>query len=475
MGQSVRDVRKGQTVFDYAALTTVHLLHPPIHMPKPVRIAVLFFGIIFIASCSVSRKMQRLAGNTLFNDTVLADAHTGIAVFDVETNQFIYNYQADKYFVPASNTKIISLYAGMKYLQDSLVGLRYKEMNDTLFIVPSGDPSFLHPDFSSQPVFDFLKRQSKPITITTNNWKAKAWGEGWMWDDYNDAYMTERSCFPVYGNLIRWMQVRDSGSIAAMAREEAFIYSEPDISWKVNFSGDTASKIFSVQRAFAENKFFITQGREVNAERSVPFITNGWQSALELLKDTLGSTIDSTTTIVRTDGIIHSRPSDSLFKIMMYRSDNFFAEQTLLMAANEKLGVMDDRQMIQYLLGNDLSGFPQTPRWADGSGLSRYNLFTPKDFVWILHKMKNEFGMERLKTIFPTGGTGTLRNYYQSDSSFLYAKTGSMSGVISLSGYLYTKTGKLLIFSVLVNNHRQPAWMIRKKIELFLHDLRIKY
>jgi D-alanyl-D-alanine carboxypeptidase/D-alanyl-D-alanine-endopeptidase (penicillin-binding protein 4) len=439
------------------------------------RIVVLFFGIIFLASCSVSRNIQKLADKNLFSDSVLTDAHTGIAVFDADANKFIYNYQADKYFVPASNTKIISLYAGMKYLKDSLVGLRYKETVDTLFIVPSGDPSFLHPDFSSQPVFDFLKKQSKPIAITTNSWKAQALGEGWMWDDYNDAYMTERSPFPVYGNVIRWIQVRDSGSIAAMAREEAFIYSEPDISWKVNFSGDTAAQVFLVQRSLTENKFFITQGREINAERNVPFITNGLQSALELLKDSLGKTIDSSATIIRPDGIVHSQPSDSLFKIMMYRSDNFYAEQVLLMAANEKQGVMDDRGMIQYLLGNDLAGFPQTPRWADGSGLSRYNLFTPQDFVWVLHKMKNEFGMERLKAIFPTGGKGTLSNYYHSDSGFIYAKTGTMSGVLSLSGYLYTKTGKLLIFSVLVNNHRQPAWMIRRKMESFLHGLRVKY
>ncbi|HRP57845.1 D-alanyl-D-alanine carboxypeptidase [Agriterribacter sp.] len=439
------------------------------------RITVLFVVIILLASCSVSRNIQQLADKNLFNDSVLADAHTGISVFDAELNKFIYNYQSDKYFVPASNTKIISLYAGMKYFTDSLVGLRYKKTADTLFIIPSGDPSFLHPDFSSQPVFDFLKKQSGPIAITTNNWKARALGEGWMWDDYNDTYMTERSPFPVYGNVIRWIQVRDSGSIAAMAREEAFIYSEPDISWKVSFSGDTAAQIFSVQRFLTENRFFITQGKEVSAERKVPFITNGLQSALELLKDSLGKTIDPTSTIIRSDGIIHSQPSDSLFKIMMHRSDNFYAEQVLLMAANEKSGAMDDRQMIQYLLNNDLQGFPQAPRWADGSGLSRYNLFTPQDFIWVLHKMKNEFGMERLKTIFPTGGTGTLTNYYKKDSAFIYAKTGSMSGVLSLSGYLYTKSGKLLIFSVLVNNHRQPARMIRRKLELFLHGLRAKY
>lgn len=439
------------------------------------RIAVSSLAIILLASCSASHKIQQLAGKNLFNDTVLTDAHTGISVFDADLNKFIYNYQSDKYFVPASNTKIISLYAGMKYLADSLVGLRYKETADTLFIVPSGDPSFLHPDFASQPVFDFLKKQSKPIAVVTNNWEARALGEGWMWDDYNDAYMTERSPFPVYGNVIRWIQIRDSGSIAAMAREEAFIYSEPDISWKVNFSGDTAAQAFSVQRFLTENKFFITQGKETNAEQQVPFITNGLGSGLELLRDSLGKAIDSTSTIIQPDALIHSRPSDSLFRIMMYRSDNFYAEQVLLMAANEKFGIMNDRQIISYLLNHNLQGLPQAPRWADGSGLSRYNLFTPKDFIWVLHKMKNEFGMERLKAIFPTGGEGNLANYYHNDSGFIYAKTGSMSGILSLSGYLYTKSGRLLIFSVLVNNHRQPAWLLRRKIASFLHAVRVKY
>jgi D-alanyl-D-alanine carboxypeptidase/D-alanyl-D-alanine-endopeptidase (penicillin-binding protein 4) len=269
--------------------------------------------------------------------------------------------------------------------------------------------------------------------------------------------------------------VRDSGSIAAMAREEAFIYSEPDISWKVNFSGDTASEIFSVQRALTENKFFITQGREKNARRDVPFITNGLQSTLELLKDTLGKAIDSSATIINPDGIICSQPSDSLFRIMMHRSDNFFAEQTLLMAANEKLGVQDDRQMMQYLLTNDLAEFPQKPRWADGSGLSRYNLFTPRDFVWILHKMKAEFGMARLEQIFPAAGSGTLQYYFPDHPIRVYAKTGSMSDVWSLSGYLYTRAGRLLIFSVMVNNHRRPASAIRKKIEAFLYQISLVY
>ena len=424
------------------------------------------------SSCSLSHRMQKIAQKELFNDSVLTNGHIGIAIVDAGFNKFLYDYQGSKYFVPASNTKIITLYAGLKYLGDSLPGLGYSETADTLYLTATGDPSFLHPDFPGQPVFDFLKRQSKPVAITDYNWQSNAWGDGWMWNDYSSNYMPERSPLPIYGNVIRWIQIRDSSSISALAHEESFIYSDPDINWKVSFSEDTGATKFSAERAFTENKFFITQGKEPYVVIDVPFITNGFASALDLLKDSLGKTVAITTTVAPPKQMIYSQPADSLLRVMMHRSDNFFAEQTLLMASNIRLGAMSDSRMIDHMLHNDLKDLPQKPRWADGSGLSRYNLFTPRDFVWILQKMKNEFGMDRLKNIFATGGTGTLINYYRKDSTYIYAKTGSLSGVISISGYLYGKTGKLMIFSILVNNNLQPAWIIRRKVESFLEKVR---
>lgn len=427
------------------------------------------------ASCSASRNIQQFANKNLVTDSVLMDAHIGIAIVDAETNKPVYLHNSNKYFVPASNTKIISLYAGLKYLKDSLPGIRYEQRADSIILLPTGDPTFLHPDFPKQPVFDFLKKQSKPLAISTANWKTEAYGEGWMWDDYSSGYMAERSPLPVYGNVIRWIQIRDSGSISALARQEAFIYSEPDISWKVNFSSDTGALTFSANRLQTSNTFFITQGKEPNATREVPFITDGLTTGLALLKDSLLKPIDTTSTLVNAKGIIRSQPVDSLFKLMMYRSDNFFAEQTLMMVSGERYGTIDEKKLIADLLKNDLKEFPQTPVWADGSGLSHYNLFTPEDYVWILNKLKNEYGIERLKKIFPTGGTGTLLNYYKNDSTFIYAKTGTLSAVVALSGYLYGKSGKLMLFSVLVNNHTQPAWKIRRKVEAFLEELRNRH
>lgn len=426
------------------------------------------------SACSATRIVEKYANKNLIYDSVMIDAHVGILIVDAETNKPIYRYNDNKYFVPASNTKIITLYAGLKYLKDSLAGIQYQQQGDSLLLIPTGDPTFLHPDFPKQPVFDFLKREQKPMSMSNATWKTEALGEGWMWDDYNSDYMTERSAFPVYGNVIRWIQMMDSGSISALARQEAFIYSEPDISWKVNFSSDTGAITFSAKRSLIHNTFFITQGKEPNAVIDVPYITNGLSTGLALLKDSLLKTIDITESASTVKNTIRSQPVDSLFKIMMYRSDNFFAEQILLMASNEQYGIMDEKKIISDLLQEDLKDFPQTPVWADGSGLSRYNLFSPQDFVWILSKMKHEYGMERLKKIFPQGATGTLLNYYKKGNASIFAKTGTMSGVVCLSGYLYGKSGKLMLFSFLVNDYIQPAWKIRQKVEAFLETIREK-
>ncbi|HUR65012.1 MAG TPA: D-alanyl-D-alanine carboxypeptidase [Chitinophagaceae bacterium] len=232
------------------------------------------------------------------------------------------------------------------------------------------------------------------------------------------------------------------------------------------------------------NSFFVRYTSDSVKEQLIPFSTS-IETINHLLQDTIAKEVISENNYLAYDQnpgneikdfkIIHSQPTDSLLKPMMHRSDNFFAEQTLLMVSNEILGVMNDNKIIDTLLKTDFEDLPQKPRWADGSGLSRYNLFTPQDFVFILNKMKNEFGMDRLKVIFATGGEGTISSYYKADSGYIYGKTGTLSGVVAFSGFLYTKKGKLLIFSTLVNNHQAAATDVRRAIEKFLQGVRSRY
>lgn len=455
----------------------IHSIH---HFVGSLRTLVFFtlpcFGVLLLNSCSLQKKIGKVANSDLINDPQLQQAHIGISIYEPLSNTYWYNHQAEKKFLPASNTKLFTCYAAMKYLSDSLPGIRYQVVNNELQLLPTGDPTLLHPDYPNQPVIQFLKKFPGNIVVSDKAWQEEALGNGWAWNDYNYYYMTEKSALPVYGNCIKFVQTRFNGK---EENEENLlqtsVYTDPEINWKVNFSTDTNR--FYVQRKRDENIFIIEQGKEKYKEQIVPFVTNGLTAALQLLKDTLSKEItfisgpfskQKTTTI-------YSQPTDSLLKPMMHDSDNFFAEQILLMASNEFLGVMNSKKIIDTLLRTYLKDLPQQPAWADGSGLSRYNLFTPQCFVWLLKKMKEEFSWKRITTILPTGNQGTLFNYYQADSGFIYSKTGTLTGQVALSGYLITRKNKTLIFSILVNNHQSSPTKIRKLIERFLQRIRNSY
>jgi len=430
------------------------------------------FAFLIFISCSIQKKISKSA-QLVLKDSALSTAHVGISIYEAATNKYWFSYQADHYFTPASNTKIPTCYAAMKYLGDSLEGVLQMENDTAIIILPTGDPTLLHPDFKNQPVISFLQKATKKIYTTDYLWKEEPLGAGWSWDDYNDSYMAERSPMPVYGNLIKWTQ--ESNGV-----DPSVVYSTPEVNWQVDF--DTAqSNNFFVQRSVAENHYKITEGKEELKEQEVPFVTNGLKSTLELLPDTVHKPVGLVTSERYQRQFlgkpmqltpIYSQPKDSVLKPMMHRSDNFFAEQLLLMVALKFNIAMSDERISDTLLKTDFKDLPQKPKWADGSGLSRYNLFSPKDFIFILNKMKNDFGMERIKNIFPTGNEGTLTNYYVPEREYIFAKTGSLSGVIALSGFLYTKKHKLLIFSVLVNNHTSSGTKVRRVVEKFIEGVR---
>jgi D-alanyl-D-alanine carboxypeptidase/D-alanyl-D-alanine-endopeptidase (penicillin-binding protein 4) len=168
---------------------------------------------------------------------------------------------------------------------------------------------------------------------------------------------------------------------------------------------------------------------------------------------------------------MYSQSTDSLLKPMMHNSDNFFAEQSLLMISNKNLDLMNDLNIIDTLLKTDFKNLPQQPKWVDGSGLSRYNLFSPLDFVFILNKMKNEFTWKRITTIFSTGNEGSLKGYYKSYQNKIFAKTGSLSNNIALSGYITTNKNKQMIFSIIINHHQATTTTTRLLIEKFIASL----
>ncbi len=427
--------------------------------------SLLFATISLLASCSVGKQVGKQANRLLLKDSAIAAGHIGISIFEPATGKYWYNHNGDKYFVPASNTKLFSLYAGMKYLGDSLVGMKVTQTDIGLFLTPSGDPTLLHPDFENQPIVDFLSKINLPLFSDLDLRPINGHGRGWAWDDYDASYMNERSAMPVFGNSL----------VVSGKSSEPMYFPKRAAVTMVAKNNNQNGYINDVSRNRYSNDFsFVANGKK-SSKMVIPFI-----SSLPLAFDILGDTIHQkiepagsidSNKIIRTF-VLHSQPSDSLFAPMMKWSDNFFAEQTLLMASNEKLGYMSDRDMIDFLLTNDLKAIPQIPKWVDGSGLSRYNLFTPQSVVFVLNQLKNEFDFERIKNILPTGGEGTLGSLYKTEAGFIFAKTGTLSNNCAISGYLITKKNKLLIFSILANNYQTNATPVRKAVEGFLREIR---
>ncbi|HZH65428.1 MAG TPA: D-alanyl-D-alanine carboxypeptidase [Flavisolibacter sp.] len=441
-----------------------------------MRTILLLVSCSLFWACTTTKMLHKSANEAVLNDAALQTAHVGISIYEPATGRYLYNYQGDKYFVPASNIKIPTCYAAMKYLGDSLVGLRVVQQSDHLFISGTADPTFFHEDFKTQPVFNYLKQVANSkfnVWYREKTQQPVHWGSGWSWSDYDADYMTERNAFPIYGNTVSFTGRFDSIDVFPQ-------YFKKQILSERSTPGGYVSE---VNREIRTNNFNTIAYGKMDRKLNVPFVTSDTltfkllMEALNNPQNFVGPNVAPPILFQNEQQIfaIHSQPTDSLLKPMMHRSDNFFAEQSLLMVSNERLGVMNDAKIIDTILKTDFKDLPQKPRWVDGSGLSRYNLFSPQDFVFILNKMKNEFGMARIKNIFATGGEGTLSSYYKRDSTFIYAKTGTLSGVVAISGFLFTKKGKELIFSVLVNNHQGSATNVRRAVEKFIGGVRERF
>ncbi|HEY0608539.1 MAG TPA: D-alanyl-D-alanine carboxypeptidase, partial [Chitinophaga sp.] len=118
----------------------------------------LFLSILLLSGTALQAQQAgvRKLGLQLVNNPVLRQAHVGVCIYDPEKQTYWYEYQDDRYFTPASNTKIFTLYTGLQMLGDSLPAMKYLETDSVLYIKGTGDPSFLHPDFVTQPAMQLL-------------------------------------------------------------------------------------------------------------------------------------------------------------------------------------------------------------------------------------------------------------------------------------------------------------------------------
>ncbi len=409
----------------------------------------MVLSTVLLTGCSVSKKIQKELEEEAANNNYF----TGVVVYNTKTKKKVIDFQGSKYFTPASNTKLFTFYTAWKTLKDSVVSFEYANVKDSLIIRGAGDPGFLEDTINTNSL-DFLRRANANIYLIDEKIEDSPYGDGWSWDDFPYDYMPEKSIFPIYGNTVKLNKTGDSLHVIP-----SFFLN------KVKMVDQ-----FQTLREPEENLFYVKK-TDTHLNKSVPFKTSN-----QLVADLLGQELGAKVTLIpHKESYLFKPfkrvPYDTLFTKMLVDSDNFIAEQLMLQVGKKTVGKFSVTEGIQYALDNYLKEIPQKPRWVDGSGLSRYNLFTPASMVYVLQKMYEEIPRDKLFGYFPEGGkTGTLKNNYEGQP-YIRAKSGSLSNNYSLSGYLITKKRTLLIFSYM-NNHFQGASAARKKeMEVYLSRL----
>lgn len=432
---------------------------------------VCFYALLcFVSACTAHRARQ--TERMVRRSSVFDAAFTGFVLMDAATGRIWCDNHGDKYFTPASNTKTLTLAAALANLGDTLPAFRYATAGDTLYVVPTGNPAFLHPDFAVwQRGFQFLKRHPAAHIVVCDPAPALVpYGPGWMWDDLSSESAPERSTLPVFGNM-RLLRPATADSLCAAPHY-----------WN-RFLKKTSADSAQVLPEWQNN--LIRYDRRArfppDYEAWVPVHDTRMYNRL-LLADTLGRPLSFMERVPDKLSWKTWRdvPSDTVYRKLMYQSDNFLAEQLLLMSAVAATGKWDAAAMIQKMKEGPFAALSQPVVWTDGSGLSRYNLLTPQSNAQILRQLWQAQPQQRLLSIFPAGGvSGTIASWYGNEITgqgpFVFAKTGTMTAVHCLSGYLITRKGRVLIFSFMHNNFRGSSKGYKEEMQRILRSIRDKW
>ena len=412
---------------------------------------------LLFQACAVQkrRELNHFMDDWLHRD-LLDRQFTGILLFNPASGDTLYRHNSQKYFTPASNTKLFTLYACLQLLPDRIPALRYLFLQDTLYIEGTGDPSQLHPYFRDSTVQKFISKYPL-VALNSTNFQEEAQGPGWAWDDYDWYYSAERSALPLYGNVVE-VYMGDSLEVAP------------------EFFRDSVHLIrYPHNRLQGSNTFFFDP--DGGDTLQIPVRTDSTLTR-RLLEQATGKRILHAGKMPAGElQTLYSIPADSLYRRMIQESDNFLAEQLLLLVSGTRSDTLNSQRARDLVLDEYLKDLPQEPVWVDGSGLSRYNLFSPEDMVYLLNRMYREIPEQRLLSYFAAGGvSGTLREWYTGqEKPYVFAKTGSLSNNYCVSGYLRTRSGKLLIFSFMNNHFTMPVARLKEAMQNVFEYIRDTY
>jgi len=393
------------------------------------------------------------------------NAFIGFLLVDPGKRKPIFEQYADKYMTPGSTTKLFTIYGAMEYLPDVLPALEYIIEGDSLIFWSTGYPLTLHPDHTDSTVVNFLQQTNKKLFYWPRPTEDSRFGPGWGWDDYPYYFGAEKSVFPIYGNSVRF--ILDS-------RNKNYSMSPEYRGFQV-----TVDSLYAEKPSVTRDEFWNEFKIDFASNYDVDTITRAFHTSEALFTELLSKAVQKPIHRFEMDTrpesfqTLNGVVADSLYKWTLQESDNLFAEQIMLMISGQQSDTLSTEKGIEFLKeDNPFIQFIDSATqiiWRDGSGLSRYNMFSPKAFQLLIRW----FEQGNMKSLLPQGGTsGTLKDWY---GPYVYAKTGSLSNNHALVGFIQTDKGKMLQFVLIANHYTEPTSTIRKSMGVILEKVKKGY
>jgi serine-type D-Ala-D-Ala carboxypeptidase/endopeptidase (penicillin-binding protein 4) len=443
------------------------------------------------AGASDSLRLLRSDLDKIFLSRDFAGSQWRVEVFSLGRSEKLYERESTQLCIPASTNKLITVSAALlrlgadyqfktRVLADGRIADGVLQGN--LIIVGSGDPSN-SPRFQSGDPFGMFrswgqKLKEKGVQAISGDivgdgeaFEENPFGQGWEWNDLTQGYAAPVSALQFNENLIaiHITPGLTKGSIA-------FIEASPlkdylNIDNNILTDGENSAAKIRIQRS-GDNELLALRGSvplkvvEINRDVSVQFPIRYYLSALRYALREDG--IDVSKAGIRetrkfdspssSEILIHISPALSeIIKPLLKESLNLWAEtlaRTLGLEQQKEGSFSKGREVIEETL-SEMGVEKESYSYADASGLSRHNLVSADILVRVLKFMYGRPCFQFFYEALPIAGyDGTLENRMKGTAAEnnAHAKTGTLSNVSAISGYVRTRDGEMLAFAMIANN-----------------------
>ncbi|WP_102275473.1 D-alanyl-D-alanine carboxypeptidase/D-alanyl-D-alanine endopeptidase [Cytobacillus massiliigabonensis] len=491
-------------------------------MRKTLILAISIITILTISSLIHSKRspvqatkdilgLEQKLNMLVEDEPELKGALAGISVRNAATGDILYSRMGDTRFKPASNLKLFTAAAALSVLGPDYTftteiltdgQVKNKILNGNLYIKGKGDPTLLISDF------DQMAKDIKALGINKIN--GDLLGDDTWYDNVRysrDMNWSDETYY--YGAQISALTASpdedyDAGTVIVEVNPGDDIRKRPSIVLQpatdyveiINHAITVESgeeKNITIERLHGTNTIIVEGTIPKNAKTTKEWVAV-WEPThfvLELLKQSLekyGISFDGsmrTASVPMNAQMLKGYPSQPLAELLlsfMKLSNNVHGEILVKEMGRVVKGEGSWEKGLEAV-ESEISKFgvrTNTIELRDGSGISHINLIPPNEITSLLFAVQNESWFNQFLHSLPVSGApnrmigGTLRNRMLNSPAQLQvrAKTGSIASVSSLSGYVDTKSGERLIFSIILNNLLNDAKgkMIEDKIALVLAE-----